>query len=515
MDIADISLIGSGIACTLTLTELLDKLLNSPPRTKKLTVAVIEKNSEFWKGIPYGTRSSIHALTITSIHEFIHEPERPLFFEWLKSNKNDWISYYLEHGGIAAESWLKNNLPFIENEEWENIYVPRFLFGNYLSQKFIHLLKAAEEKQLVEIKLIQAEAIDIKVLTGGLHEIIFVYPDNSLSKIISHKVVVATGSAPVKKMYVIAGDNTVYVHDIFEPSESENINIVLKNLRSFKEAAERNILIIGSNAGSIELLYLIQGMRELRELINKIVIISPGGSLPFYTSTEILPDHPTPNLDKVKASGDYTIGELAEGAEFDIALAMQNGAHMDYVATIIGKTIAMLEVLDEDAKKLFFGIYAIRLHNMFRRAGPEYRNAAQLLIDFQKVIMVKGSFLNFCSSEKGNYLNYFDIETAQEKTYPLDFKAIINCSGSADIDSSSSRLLLNLVDKNICRMNLSRKGFEVNEKFEAAPNIYIMGPLLGGNVNKLIHFWQLENAARLTYLAPYLAKELLYGQDNF
>jgi hypothetical protein len=49
----------------------------------------------------------------------------------------------------------------------------------------------------------------------------------------------------------------------------------------------------------------------------------------------------------------------------------------------------------------------------------------------------------------------------------------------------------------------------VNEKFEAAPNMYIMGPLLGGNVNKLIHFWQLENAGRLTYLAPYLANELL------
>jgi hypothetical protein len=36
-----------------------------------------------------------------------------------------------------------------------------------------------------------------------------------------------------------------------------------------------------------------------------------------------------------------------------------------------------------------------------------------------------------------------------------------------------------------------------------------MGPLPGGNVNELIHFWQLENAARLTYHALYLAEELL------
>jgi len=509
MEIADISLIGSGIAGTLTLIEVLDKLLNSPLRTKKLTVAVIEKNPEFWKGIPYGARSSINALTITNIREFIYETERPLFFEWLKSNKNDWISYYREHGGTTAESWLKNNLPFIENEEWDSIYIPRFLFGNYLSKKFMHLLKTAEEKQLVEIKLVRAEAIDLQLKAGGLHEIMIEYADNTISKIISRKVVVATGSAPVKNMWGMGGNKDLYINDIYEPSVSDNLNIVLTKLKNTNETGGRNILIIGSNASCIELLYLIQGMTEFRDLVNKIVIISASGELPYYTSTEILPDHPIPNLDKVKDSGDYTIEKLVEGAERDIALAMQNGAHMDYVATIIGQTISLMEVLDEESKKLFFGIYAIRLHNMFRRAGPEYRKAAQLLIDFQKLIMIKGTFLNIRSSEKGNFLNYLDIKTAQERTYPLNFMAVINCSGSADLENSSSRLLFNLVNNNICRMNLSRKGFEVSEKFEAAPNIYVMGPLLGGNVNKLIHFWQLENAARLTYLAPYLAQELL------
>lgn len=509
MDIADISLIGSGVASTVTLIEVLDELLNNPPRTKKIAVAVIEKYHEFWKGIPYGIRSSINALTITSVHEFIYEPERPSFFEWLKSNKNDWIFYYRKHGGLTADRWLKNNVPLIDNNEWEIIYVPRFLFGNYLAQKCMNLLKTAEEKQLVEIKLVQAEAIDIEVLAGGLHEIILEHPDNKLSRMISRKVVVATGSAPVKKMCEIPGNQTIYVNDIYEPPFSDYINILHTNLSNTSQVGERNILIIGSNASSIELLYLIQGMTEFRELIHKIVIISTSGSLPYYTSAEILPDYPTPNLDKVKASGDYTIEKLVEGAALDIELAMQNGANMDYVETIISQTLRLLEVLGEDAKKFFFAIHAIRLRDMFRRAGPEYRNAAQSLIDFQKVIMVKGIYLNICSSDKGNFLNYFDIETSQQKTYPIDFKAIINCSGSADLEKSSSRLLFNLVNKNICRMNLSRKGFEVNEKFEAAPNIYIIGPLLGGNVNKLIHFWQLENAARLTWLAPYLAKELL------
>ena len=99
MDIADISLIGSGFATTVTLTQVLNESLNNPLRRKRLLVTVIEKYPEFWKGIPYGARSSVNALTIDSVFDFIYEPERPLFFEWLRSDKNDWVFYYRERGG--------------------------------------------------------------------------------------------------------------------------------------------------------------------------------------------------------------------------------------------------------------------------------------------------------------------------------------------------------------------------------------------------------------------------------
>src|SRR4051812_22192146 len=114
MEVADITMVGSGIAATLTLIELFNQLLNSDDATRKLSITVIEKNQEFWKGIPYGSRSSVNALTITSIHDFIYEQERPVFFEWLKANKNEWASWYRERGGITAARWLKTNLPLIE-----------------------------------------------------------------------------------------------------------------------------------------------------------------------------------------------------------------------------------------------------------------------------------------------------------------------------------------------------------------------------------------------------------------
>lgn len=556
MDRFDITILGSGIASTLTLIDVLDQLLNKTPATRPVTIAVIEKNPEFFKGIPYGARSSVNALTITCVHDFLHETERPFFYSWLSATKDTWTAYYRQEGGLTAARWLERNLPLMEREEWETVYIPRFLFGNYLHEKLGRLQKAAGEKNLAEVRLIRGEAIEVKVAAAGGYEIIFeasgvVASAVVASSVASRKVVIATGSAPVRKMCDVPAGHALYINDMYEPSVAANIQALQTALSAAANAEDRNVLIIGSNASSIELLYLLEGMPAVREQINKMVILSGSGLLPYHISTEALDSHPIPHLDKVKAGGGYTIGTLTDAAALDIQLAVRDGANMEYIATIIGQTLQLMEVLGEEAKKAFYAIHAIRLRDMFRRSGPEYKNAAQLLLDLQQVTMLKGRFCGVREAGEGGpgadgdpakagvlaaggdsanagvlanagllaaggdpanagvLFEYLDAATGQQQTYPLSVKAVINCSGSDNLDQSSSRLLYNLVANNICQMNLSGKGFEVNDKFEAAPNLYVMGPLLGGNMNKRIHFWQLENASRLTSLAPYLAAELL------
>jgi uncharacterized NAD(P)/FAD-binding protein YdhS len=169
----------------------------------------------------------------------------------------------------------------------------------------------------------------------------------------------------------------------------------------------------------------------------------------------------------------------------------------------------MLESLSEDDQRAFIAIHAIRLRNQFRRAGSEYIRAVRIMENLNKLKILKGKFQKMVPSEHGVSLQYEAADSGSAITHPLAFPVVINCTGSDDLNISASRLLYNLINNKICRMNLSRKGIEVNEHFEAAPHLYIFGPLLGGNKNKLIHFWQLENAARLTGLSPHLADELL------
>src|SRR5690606_8402591 len=130
------------------------------------------------------------------------------------------------------------------------------------------------------------------------------------------------------------------------------------------------------------------------------------------------------------------------------------------------------------------------------RSGLAYKFSSESLIKAKKLQLLKGRFLNIEPTSQGGTLSYMD-SNDQSQTYHIPFRVIINCSGSDNLKNSSSRLIYNLVRNNICKVNLSEKGFSVNEKFEAAPNLYIVGPLLGGNMNKLIHFWHLENLTRL------------------
>lgn len=509
MDAIDIAFVGSGIATTVTLTALFTKILEQEDNTKKLTIAVIEKNKELWLGVPYGSRSSVNALSITHVHDFIYEKERPQFFEWFKANKDNWTAYYQEQGGATAERWLNNNLPLIENEDWENIYIPRFILGKYILEKFNGLLKAVTEKGLVALTTIHGTVSDVRPVHDGVHEITIANEGDFFSTVVTHKPVISIGSPPVRRMYDNAGNDITYINDIYEPSADKNFAALRKVLSNTDNKEDRNVLLIGSNASAIELLYLLEGMGEVRKLINQLIVISPSGQLPYHISTEALEQHPTPSLDRLHKEGNYTLEVLMDATSSDLTLAVKDGANVGYIATIINNTLALLQELGDEAKKRFIGIYGMKLSGMFRRSGPEYKQASQLLIDMQEVILLKGKFIRALPAKNGVTLSYLDTMTQQEASYPLSFKAIINCSGSEDLQSSSSQLIHSLIDNYHCQINLSNKGFEVNQNFEAAPELYIMGPLLGGNMNKLIHFWHLENAPRLMYLAPYLAGVLL------
>ena len=505
----DIVFVGAGVATALTMIELVTQLRieSAWPGAGIPTVVVVEKNGELWKGIPYGNRSSPNALVITPIADFIYERDRQGFYDFLQNEQDIWVPEHRTRGGAIADKWLADNLPKIDRGEWDKVYTPRYLFGNYIAAKTEEMLKSAVADGILHVETYQATATDVSPLPDGTNLLTIAMANQTETDLLCRKLVLSVGSAPVKTL-VHGRSAGLYIHDIYEPSAIYHLKELQQLYCNAGDPAHNRLLIVGSNASSIELLYHIAGNPLLRQALAKTVVISPSGALPLHTSTQKLAEYPMPALEALRKRGGYEIVELSKAALADMQPALADGANMDFVGAIVSTTLQLMEVLDDQQKREFYAIHAIKMRDMFRRAGPEYKGAALMLTEAGRLEIIKGRFVSVKDAENGMVLSYTDAD-GREKTYPEPFQALVNCTGSQNLDVSESPLINHIVNKGLCAMNLSGKGIEAAENFLAAPGIYIMGPLLGGNMNRLIHFWQLENVIRLSYLAPYLAKELL------
>ncbi len=150
--ISNITFVGSGISASFTLLNFLT-LINKGPRLKKvLSINIIEKSSEFNTGIPYGTRSGSSTLLITSLRNFLPEPELSEFLVWLNKNKDWLIKEYKNEGGILSKKWLEIHSDAIQNNQWEDLFIPRRFFGHYINQMVEENVAHLTAKKIIEVK---------------------------------------------------------------------------------------------------------------------------------------------------------------------------------------------------------------------------------------------------------------------------------------------------------------------------------------------------------------------------
>jgi len=506
----DIAIIGSGIACTMTLLELAKLLNDASPAGKGLQIAVIEKEAEFWNGIPYGRRSSVNSLVITSLREFVHEPEKTSFIRWLEANKSRWLNHLKQHGGVAGARWIKANQRFMKTGDWDAMFLPRFVYGLYNSEKLSASLGVLKQRRLAEVTLIQAEAVDLAPASVDPYVITLEQPDGKFSLLSSERVVVAIGSPPASRIQGETSDAHkphTYINDIYCPSEEVILERLHEVLAAIPEKQKRNILILGSNASSLETLYLINHRPELKALANSVVVISRSGTLPHKICDQP-PDFEFTELGLLKQKRSFNALDLIAAIKKDVQRAEDASANIadlfHAASAVVGELIKQMDVAEQEQ---FFCRHGMTFSKLMRRAGREYREAADELAADGKLVMVKGEFRELSASAGDGFVSatYARSETEASVTHPLPFPIVINCGGFEELNKSSCRLIANLVGKKICKVNSTNRGFQVNETLEANRNLYVIGPLIGGNFNNKIRFWHAESAPRISGLAKLLA----------
>src|SRR5690606_23200988 len=103
----------------------------------------------------------------------------------------------------------------------------------------------------------------------------------------SKKIALSIGS-PHRENTDALFSHSVYIKDLYHPGLNENLFNVWEKLKNAPEN-QNNVLLIGSNASALEVLYNLQNNREIAASINKIYVLSPNGAFPGRINIESQP----------------------------------------------------------------------------------------------------------------------------------------------------------------------------------------------------------------------------------
>jgi uncharacterized NAD(P)/FAD-binding protein YdhS len=506
----DLAIIGAGISAAYTLIhylELLEQCGTSEKSDDRQPVKIIvtEKSGEFWTGIPYGSRSGQSCLLISPLIEFIPQPiERAHFTDWLNANR-DWLfdPQILKEGKLASQ-WLQTNHADIVSGRWDDLFIPRQTFGIYLKQRVASLLANATSKGLIEIDLVTADVLDVARDRIDINAEAGAY-------FTTKKLVLAIGSPPNVAFERVTDDaaNLCYIDNMYAPSLEANLDRICQSLA---QQPDRQILIVGSNAGTLDTLYSLNDSPTLTSLVEKFIILSPNAAFPHRISREVPSSDYTPSaLVALLDTTPFTAKQIFEAVRLDVAAASANQINISDIHGQISKaTMQALNLLDVGEQQQFVSIYAVEIGKLQRRAGGEYLDVVNTLVAQDKLTFLKGKFVrDLPLSDGGSGCEYIASEDRQHKILDTPVGVIINCAGFQDVTKSSSTLIQNLLQRGICAPNDSNRGFVIDKDFKASKNCYVMGPLVAGNIDGSFRIWHAESCQRIVGLSQHLATVLM------
>jgi uncharacterized NAD(P)/FAD-binding protein YdhS len=524
----DVAIVGAGISSAYTLIHYISQLEEQAVTStafdrqcEPVKILVTEKSGEFWTGIPYGSRSGRNSLLISSLKEFIPQQlERQYFIDWLTANR-DWLFEPPTDGnGELASKWLQANEPAMSQGLWDEMFIPRHAFGLYLKQRMANLLETAISKGLIEIDLLAADVMDIQ-RSEHLYRIDVAVADRDLSAYTTKKVVLAIGSPP---NVAFANDRAederngiCYIDNMYSPSLDFNIDRMCQALQKIEDRSQRQVLIVGSNAGTLDTLYSINNSQAATSAIEKFVILSPNGAFPHRISREIPQiDYAPKHLLALVATKSFTAKQILLAVQQDVADATAKNINIsDIYADISKVVIQCLNRLNFGEQRQFVSKYAVEIGKLQRRAGGEYLDVVDNLIDRQKLEFLKGKFVRYFPLATGGCgCEYVNGNDRSQQIFDAPIGVIINCAGFQDVTKSSSVLIQNLLRREICVPNDSNRGFLIDRNFEASKNCYVMGPLVAGNIDGNLRVWHAESCQRIINLSQQLATVLLQTEQQ-
>lgn len=497
-----LAFIGSGIATSYTLIPLLDKLSKNPLNSQ-IEFYIIDKNDDFFKGLPYGQRSGKSVLLIQNLKNFISEPYRAHFKEWMNKRKDVLINEFIDHGGKYAKKWVEDNSRFYEKGDWDELFVPRFFFGKYIEEEVQTRIQDISQKGNAKFHMISKEVSSIDKIRSEL-SIQF----NDGTELSVERAVLSIGSLPFKKLFNGKTHlNSLYINEVYNPSIDENISLINEFVAAQRTKRPIKILVLGANASGLEIIYKICDSLGQNENLSFTSLSSHGLMPDGYYNEEQAKEFQPLNLASLLEKDLVTAKDIADAANKDIDEAEKRGiGAATSVGIISGAFGKLLPRLTPDELLNFACFHGNQIGRRQRCAGQHYLSIIEDLSEDNRFNHLKARFERIESNEEGLHVYYKSDGVIKSQTFDL----VINCLGSQNLASKDlGGFLKNLLENEICQPNPSEIGFTIDSKMQASERLHIAGPLLAGNKIEERVFWHLEHCDRIIWSSHKLAERLV------
>jgi|LULK01.1.fsa_nt_gb uncharacterized NAD(P)/FAD-binding protein YdhS len=513
----DLAFIGAGLSSTYTLIEFVRQIENNKniPNCdddhKAYKIAVFEKDSWIWGGIPYGRRSSFTSLIITPLDEFLPEFEVNEFIDWMSLNFSWLIVPFKKNAGERSKQWLLESEEKIISGKSARIHIPRYFFGIYIWEKLQKIISQTNKK--IEINFVNAEIASIENRSTLKKSSFEILTGNNI-RFNSNQVLLGIGIPQIRSLNKNNKDfsDLLYLNDPYFPDLESSLNLIRNKLSQNNSS---KILIVGANASALELIYQITNLKGFDRFNISFSVIAPQGKLPGLFIKDKKTDFIAEELQNLSESNDNLTADLIlESLRKDLSYADENKYLISDTLPVFTQHVGKLvNLLTKEEKLKFISFHGVEIGRLQRRAGQEYIEPVKDLMKQKKLNIIKGKFISFVKENKSTMVEFKknNENISQQSRYDI----VINCSGSSGLNNKNISPLLNqLKNSGLCTPTSSNHGFIVGDNFDVLPGLYINGPLLAGNVVGDMGIWHVEHCGRIISFAKKIAK-IIIENDKF
>jgi uncharacterized NAD(P)/FAD-binding protein YdhS len=506
--IYDLAIVGCGVAGTRTLIEVLAELAQRARDTAQQSaptkILVCDASGDFGPGLAYGAPSGRSTLLIAPVGSAVPEDEREDLLTYLLAGRATWVAEL--EANPRTRAWARRHAGEIKRGELAQLCLPRYLIGEFLQARLATAVADAHAAGSAEIHFRPDEVQQLS--RSGAHlELLREVPQER--RIARARVLVLAVGIPFPALLPGLVDDDAVIANLYEPSIDAN----LARLAAHVRRPGATLHILGSHAAATEVLFCLSTMPTFLEKLGRIVMLSTSGELPDPFGTP-RPERVTfPHVEQLyRAQQIHDADEAAAALLADIAAMRRAGlTTADYRELAQRIMQGILELLPGDEQKKFLERYsATMVRRVLGGGGDDYLTAAYRLRQIGKLVLKKGAFDSVQRDDSGTlFVRYHDADGENVVEEATD--AVIRCLGSGTCDNTANRLLVNLRSDHELnfRLNGSQRGFEVDDEFQAAENVFILGSLLTGLTNSSAPILDFENTARLWQLAKPVAQAIV------